>query len=151
MRNCDGVLIVYDVTKETPETTDKVLNACKETLPPDTPIAIFGNKVDLFKDSLSALEQRSEKRDNLFFGSAKENVNVEDVFFYLFYEAICMKKQNSLTCGFGVQRAPSQNHGASPLRHSASSSASTSFKLRGVPVPERTSVTSRWKSCCSLS
>ncbi|XP_011495257.1 PREDICTED: ras-related protein Rab-21 [Ceratosolen solmsi marchali] len=84
-RMSNGAILVYDITDQ--ETFKKVKNWVKELkkmLGSDICLAIAGNKVDLEKDRNVTVEEAEEYAKQVgaihFHTSAKQNINVDDMF-----------------------------------------------------------------------
>jgi len=86
IRNSNGVLLVYDVTKqETYSTLEYWFKQITNTIAVnDTPIVLVGNKIDLVEDRQIAFEKGEEfaKKHGIkyFECSAKNNQNVQEAF-----------------------------------------------------------------------
>ena len=86
IRNANGVLLVYDITKKnTYETLEYWFKQIKNVLEiKDTPIVLIGNKIDL-KDSREVSYEKGEEfaKDHgikFFECSAKSKINVDEAF-----------------------------------------------------------------------
>ena len=102
IRNANGVLLVYDITKmATYETLEYWFKQIKNVLEiKDTPIVLIGNKIDL-KDSREVLYEKGEEfaKDHgikFFECSAKSKINVDEAFNCLIND-IYIKHENEFT------------------------------------------------------
>ena len=102
IRNANGVLLVYDITKMTTyETLEYWFKQIKNVLEiKDTPIVLIGNKIDL-KDSREVLYEKGEEfaKDHgikFFECSAKSKINVDEAFNCLIND-IYKKHENEFT------------------------------------------------------
>ena len=102
IRNANGVLLVYDITKmATYETLEYWFKQIKNVLEiKDTPIVLIGNKIDL-KDSREVLYEKGEEfaKDHgikFFECSAKSKINVDEAFNCLIND-IYKKHENEFT------------------------------------------------------
>ena len=102
IRNANGVLLVYDITKKnTYETLEYWFKQIKNVLEiKDTPIVLIGNKIDL-KDSREVLYEKGEEfaKDHgikFFECSAKSKINVDEAFNCLIND-IYKKHENEFT------------------------------------------------------
>ena len=102
IRNANGVLLVYDITKMTTyETLEYWFKQIKNVLEiKDTPIVLIGNKIDL-KDSREVLYEKGEEfaKDHgikFFECSAKSKINVDEAFNCLIND-IYKKNENEFT------------------------------------------------------
>jgi len=102
IRNANGVLLVYDITKMTTyETLEYWFKQIKNVLEiKDTPIVLIGNKIDL-KDSREVSYEKGEEfaKDHgikFFECSAKSKINVDEAFNCLIND-IYKKHENEFT------------------------------------------------------
>jgi Ras-related protein Rab-1A len=102
IRNANGVLLVYDITKKnTYETLEYWFKQIKNVLEiKDTPIVLIGNKIDL-KDSREVSYEKGEEfaKDHgikFFECSAKSKINVDEAFNCLIND-IYKKHENEFT------------------------------------------------------
>ena len=102
IRNANGVLLVYDITKMTTyETLEYWFKQIKNVLEiKDTPIVLIGNKIDL-NDSREVLYEKGEEfaKDHgikFFECSAKSKINVDEAFNCLIND-IYKKHENEFT------------------------------------------------------
>ena len=102
IRNANGVLLVYDITKKnTYGTLEYWFKQIKNVLEiKDTPIVLIGNKIDL-KDSREVLYEKGEEfaKDHgikFFECSAKSKINVDEAFNCLIND-IYKKHENEFT------------------------------------------------------
>ena len=102
IRNSNGVLLVYDITKlNTYETLEYWFKQIKNVLEiKDTPIVLIGNKIDL-KDSREVSYEKGEEfaKDHgikFFECSAKSKINVDEAFNCLIND-IYKKHENEFT------------------------------------------------------
>jgi Ras-related protein Rab-1A len=102
IRNANGVLLVYDITKmATYETLEYWFKQIKNVLEiKDTPIVLIGNKIDL-KDSREVSYEKGEEfaKDHgikFFECSAKSKINVDEAFNCLIND-IYKKHENEFT------------------------------------------------------
>ena len=107
IKNCLGSLIVYDVSdKKSFQLVDKYLdNVYSKKDKKKFPIILIGNKCDLDEERKVSFEEGKKKADSyqidFYETSAKNNINVENVFKYL-TDKIVQMNQNEFLEGIDV-------------------------------------------------
>ena len=102
IKNCLGSLIVYDVSdKKSFQLVDKYLdNVYSKKDKKKFPIILIGNKCDLDEEREVSFEEGKKKADSyqidFYETSAKNNINVENVFKYLTDKIVQMNKNEFL-------------------------------------------------------
>ena len=115
IKNCLGSLIVYDVSdKKSFQLVDKYLDNvyCKKDKK-KFPIILIGNKCDLDEERKVSFEEGKKKADSyqidFYETSAKNNINVENVFKYL-TDKIVQMNQNEFLEGIDVNHFELKNN-----------------------------------------
>ena len=115
IKNCLGSLIVYDVSdKKSFQLVDKYLdNVYSKKDKKKFPIILIGNKCDLDEEREISFEEGKKKADSyqidFYETSAKNNINVENVFKYL-TDKIVQMNQNEFLVGIDVNHFESKNN-----------------------------------------
>ena len=115
IKNCLGSLIVYDVSdKKSFQLVDKYLdNVYSKKDKKKFPIILIGNKCDLDEEREVSFEEGKKKADSyqidFYETSAKNNINVENVFKYL-TDKIVQMNQNEFLEGIDVNHFELKNN-----------------------------------------
>ena len=115
IKNCLGSLIVYDVSdKKSFQLVDKYLdNVYSKKDKKKFPIILIGNKCDLDEEREVSFEEGKKKADSyqidFYETSAKNNINVENVFKYL-TDKIVQMNQNEFLVGIDVNHFELKNN-----------------------------------------
>ena len=115
IKNCLGSLIVYDVSdKKSFQLVDKYLdNVYSKKDKKKFPIILIGNKCDLDEEREISFEEGKKKADSyqidFYETSAKNNINVENVFKYL-TDKIVQMNQNEFLEGIDVNHFELKNN-----------------------------------------
>ena len=115
IKNCLGSLIVYDVSdKKSFQLVDKYLdNVYSKKDKKKFPIILIGNKCDLDEEREISFEEGKKKADSyqidFYETSAKNNINVENVFKYL-TDKIVQMNQNEFLVGIDVNHFELKNN-----------------------------------------
>ena len=115
IKNCLGSLIVYDVSdKKSFQLVDKYLdNVYSKKDKKKFPIILIGNKCDLNEEREVSFEEGKKKADSyqidFYETSAKNNINVENVFKYL-TDKIVQMNQNEFLEGIDVNHFELKNN-----------------------------------------
>ena len=115
IKNCLGSLIVYDVSdKNSFQLVDKYLdNVYSKKDKKKFPIILIGNKCDLDEEREVSFEEGKKKADSyqidFYETSAKNNINVENVFKYL-TDKIVQMNQNEFLEGIDVNHFELKNN-----------------------------------------
>ena len=115
IKNCLGSLIVYDVSdKKSFQLVDKYLdNVYSKKDKKKFPIILIGNKCDLNEEREVSFEEGKKKADSyqidFYETSAKNNINVENVFKYL-TDKIVQMNQNEFLVGIDVNHFELKNN-----------------------------------------
>ena len=115
IKNCLGSLIVYDVSdKKSFQLVDKYLdNVYSKKDKKKFPIILIGNKCDLDEEREVSFEEGKKKaysyQIDFYETSAKNNINVENVFKYL-TDKIVQMNQNEFLVGIDVNHFELKNN-----------------------------------------
>lgn len=96
-----GIILMYDITRmDSFKNISKWLSSLREVASPQFPLGLVGNKCDM-EDRREVSYQEGEqmaKENNLFFleASAKENINVKEIFVHLSKEVINQNNQQQI-------------------------------------------------------
>ena len=101
IRNCDGIILMYDVTDEKSfKSIPEWIKNINDNMNPNYPIILLGNKCDLEGGRNISKEQGEElsKKYGLSFfeTSNKDGINIEDAWLELSKKIIIFKEQYSL-------------------------------------------------------